>query len=222
MIEPYSFLIKMAFLKHMVLARKRITNYCGGNCVCQHSFVVLLPFIFIFISSCTRIHISNDQAIDAARTHLIHHNTTYADVLGALGPPAKVTALPSGFAFLYESTQVLQRGIALSVYFLRVSVTKGDRVLDSYVVVFDERGLVVGHEKLTKSVPLSRTFAVTIPTGGPPQELTALAPQHHWGMSLLNPLPHTLNAASDIDVGMHGLEQRGTPRAVGQRTLAGP
>src|SRR5262249_50699717 len=83
---------------------------------------------------------------------------------------------------------------------------------------FNERGLVVSHEKLTKSVPLSTTFAVTIPTGGPPRELTASAPQHHWGMSLLNPLPQTLNAASDIDVGMHGLEQRGTPRAVGQRT----
>ena len=188
----------------------------------QYRFVVLLPFILILISSCTRIHISNDQAIDAERTHLIQHNTSYTDVLVALGPPAKVTALPSGFAFLYESTQVLQRGIALSFYFIRASVTKGDRVLDSYVVVFDERGLVVGHEKLTKSVPLSVTFAVTIPTGGPPRELTASAPQHHWGMSLLNPLPQTLNAANDIDGGMYGLEQRGTPRAVGQRTLAGP
>jgi hypothetical protein len=188
----------------------------------KYVLVILLPFMLMLISSCTRIHISNDKEIDAARTHLIQHNTTYADVLVALGPPAKVTALPSGFAFLYESTQVLQRGLALSVYFLRVSVTKGDRGLDSYVVVFDERGLVVGHEKLTKTVPLSVTFAVTIPTGGPPQELTASAPQHHWGMSLLNPLPQTLNAANDIDVGMHGLEQRGTPRAVGQRTLAGP
>jgi hypothetical protein len=188
----------------------------------KYVLVILLPFMLMLISSCTRIHISNDKEIDAARTHLIQHNTTYADVLAALGPPAKVTALPSGFAFLYESTQVLQRGLALSVYFLRVSVTKGDRGLDSYVVVFDERGLVVGHEKLTKTVPLSVTFAVTIPTGGPPQELTASAPQHRWGMSLLNPLPQTLNAANDIDVGMHGLEQRGTPRAVGQRTLAGP
>jgi hypothetical protein len=188
----------------------------------QYIFVVLLPCILILISSCTRIHISNDQGINAARTHLIHNNTTYADVLVALGPPAKVTALPSGFAFLYESTQVLQRGLALSVYFIQVSVTKGDRVLDSYVVVFDERGLVVSHEKLTKSVPLSMTFAVTIPTGGPPRELTVSAPQHRWGMSLLNPLPRTLNAANDIDIGMHGLEQRGTPRAVGQRTLAGP
>jgi hypothetical protein len=190
--------------------------------MCQHRFIVLLPFILMLISSCTRIHISNDQAIDEAKTHLIQPNTSYADVLVALGPPAKVTALPSGFAFLYESTQVLQRGIALSFYFIRASVTKGERGLDAYVVVFDERGLVVGHEKLTKSVPLSMTFAVSIPTGGPPRELSAAAPQHHWGMSLLNPLPQTLNAANDIDAGMHGLEQLGTPRAVGQRTLAGP
>src|SRR5262245_9952905 len=192
------------------------------KCMHKHLLVVLLPFILMLISSCTRIHISNDKEIDAAQTHLIQHNTTYADVLAALGPPAKVTALPSGFAFLYESTQVLQRGIALSFYFIRVSVTKGDRLLDSYVVVFDERGLVVGHEKLTKSVPLSVAFAVSIPIGGPPRELSAAAPQHQWGMSLLNLLPQTLNAANDIDVGMHGLEQRGTPRTVGQRTLAGP
>jgi hypothetical protein len=185
-------------------------------------FLVLLTFVLMLTSSCTRIHISNDKEIDAARTRTIQHNTPYAAVLAALGPPAKVTALPSGFAFLYESTQVLQRGIALSVYFIRASVTKGDRVLDAYVVVFDERGLVVGHEQITKSVPLSLAFAVTIPTGGPPQELAASAPQHRWGMSMLNPPPKTLNAANDIDAGMYGLEQRGTPSAVGQRTLEGP
>ena len=55
----------------------------------QYIFVVLLPPILILISSCTRIHISNDKEIDAARTHLIQYNTTYADVLVALGPPAK-------------------------------------------------------------------------------------------------------------------------------------
>jgi hypothetical protein len=185
-------------------------------------FTTSLLFILIFMFSCTRIHISNDKEIDAARTRAIQRNTPYADVLVALGPPAKLTALPSGFAFLYESSQVLQRGIALSVYFLRFSVTKGDRVLDAYVVLFDERGFVVGHEQITKSVPSSLTFAVTIPTGGPPPELTASAPQHHWGTRMLDPLPQTLNAANDVDAGMHGLEQRGTPIAVGQRTLAGP
>jgi hypothetical protein len=190
--------------------------------VYQSIFLASLLFILIFTSSCTRMHISNDKEIDAARTHAIQHNTPYTDVLVALGPPAKLTALPSGFAFLYESTHALLRGIALSVYFLKASVTKGDRVLDTYVVLFDERGLVVGHEQITKSVPLSLTFSLTIPTGGLPKALTALDPQHHWGMSLLKPLPKTLNAANDVDAGLHGLEQRGTPIAVGQRTLAGP
>ena len=89
-------------------------------------------------------------------------------------------------------------------------------------MVFDERGLVVSHEKLTKSVPSSLTFAVTIPTGGPPPELTASALQHRWGMSMLTPLPQTLNAANDVEAGMYGLEQRGAPIAVGQKTLEDP
>jgi hypothetical protein len=190
--------------------------------VYHNIFLVSLLFILIFISSCTRTHIRNDKDIDVARTRTIQHNTPYADVLATLGPPTKLTALPSGFAFLYESSQALLRSLSLSVHFISASVTKGDRVLDSYVVLFDERGLVVGHEQITKSVPLSLTFAVTIPTGGSPKALTILAPQHQWGMSLLKPLPKTLNAANDLDAGMHGLEQRGTPTAVGQRTLAGP
>jgi Na+/phosphate symporter len=47
----------------------------------RYILVILLPFMLTLISSCTRIHISNDKEIDAARTHLIQHNTTYADVL---------------------------------------------------------------------------------------------------------------------------------------------
>jgi hypothetical protein len=190
--------------------------------VYHNIFLVSFLVILLCISSCTRTHISNDKEIDIAKTQAIQHNTPYADVLAALGPPTKLTALPAGFAFLYESAQALLRSLSLSVYFIKVSVTKGDRVLDAYVVLFDERGLLVGHEQITKSVPLSLTFSMSIPTAGPPKALSILAPQHRWGMSLLQPLPKTLNAASDVDAGLYGLEQRGTPVAVGQRTLAGP
>jgi hypothetical protein len=103
--------------------------------------------------------------------------------------------------------------------FPSISVTKVDRVLDAYAVVLNEHGLVVGYGQITKSVPLSLAFAVSFSTGRQFQELTTPTPQHHWGMSMLNPLPQTLNAASDLDAGMQGLEQRGTPTAVGQRTL---
>jgi hypothetical protein len=181
-----------------------------------------LLVVLASLSSCTILHINNDKSIDAERARGIHDGTTYAEVLVALGPPGKVTALPSGFAFLYENTQVLQRGIAVSLYLVRVSVSKGNRLLDAYVVVFDERGVVVGHGAVTEWVPLSFKMSVTAPTGRSARELKAWAPQHRWGMSLLSPLPETLNADNDLDAGVHGLEQRGTPTEVGQRTLESP
>jgi hypothetical protein len=189
----------------------------------QHKICLTLwcLLLMLCISSCTRIRVSVDKEIDTARTHTIQQNTHYSGVLAALGPPAKLTALPVGFAFLYESTHAVQRGISLFFMHpaLGLGITKGDRRLDTYVVVFNERGLVVGHGKSTKSVPLSVTVALSIPTGGKLRDLTAPDPQHRWGMRMLTPLPKTLNAANDIDAGLHGLEQRGTPIAVGQRTL---
>jgi hypothetical protein len=188
--------------------------------------ICLYSLFFILISlslSCTRAHLSIDKEIDTANIHTIQQNTPYADVLAALGPPAKLTALPAGFAFLYESTQVFLRGLSVFIIHpaFKIGVTKEKRILDAYVVVFNEQGLVVGAEHITKTVPLSLALAVSLTTRGKGRELTVLAPQHRWGMSMLLPLPKTLNAASDIDAGLYGLEQRGTPIAVGQRTLEG-
>ena len=192
----------------------------------MHCNVYLYLSIFILTSlglSCTRVHLSVDKEIDEANIRTIQQNTPYADVLVALGPPAKLTALPSGFAFLYESTQVFQRGLSVFIIHpsFKIGVKKEERMLDAYVVVFNEHGLVVGSGQITKSVPLSFTLAVSLSTKGKGRELSVLAPQHRWGMSMLLPPPKTLNAANDIDAGMYGLEQRGTPIAVGQRTLEG-
>ena len=169
------------------------------------------------------MHLSIDKEIDAANIHTIQQNTPYADVLAVLGPPAKLTALPSGFAFLYESTQVFLRGLSVFIIHpaFKVGVTKEERMLNAYVVVFNDQGLVVGIGQITKSVPLSLALAVSLSTRGKGRELTVLAPQHRWGMHMLLPLPKTLNTANDIDAGMYGLEQRGTPIAIGQRTLEG-
>jgi hypothetical protein len=44
-------------------------------------------------------------------------------------------------------------------------------------------------------------------------------PLNRWGMHLLQDLPVTLNAHQNLDTGQAGLELRGTPSKVGQRTL---
>jgi hypothetical protein len=193
-------------------------------CVHRNTFLCLaLVILAPLILSCTKVHLRVDKEVPAASIQAVQQNTQYADVLAALGPPAKLTALPSGFAFLYESTQVFRRGLSVFIFSpsFKIGVTKEERLLNAYVVVFNEHGLVVSSGGVTKSVPLSLALAVSLSTRGKGRELTAPAPQHRWGMSMLLPLPKTLNAASDIDAGLHGLEQRGTPRAVGQRTLEG-
>ena len=41
----------------------------------------------------------------------------------------------------------------------------------------------------------------------------------NWGAGLLEPLPEALNTMHSFDNGLRGVEQKGTPSSVGQRTL---
>jgi hypothetical protein len=174
------------------------------------------------LASCTRtvIHIGND--IEFPNTQHLRPHTHYADVLARLGPPAKLTALPDGFAFLYEQSTAFQYGFSWFFIYpvLGLKLTKGKRVVDTYAVVFDAHGFVVGDGHTTGTVPLNVEVAIsTLTSSKQLRELTAPAPVHRWGLSMLKPLPKTLNRESDIDVGQHGLEQQSTPKDVGQRAL---
>ena len=42
---------------------------------------------------------------------------------------------------------------------------------------------------------------------------------NQWGMTLLRPLPETLNARQSLDTGANGLELTNTPVYAGQHTL---
>lgn len=43
--------------------------------------------------------------------------------------------------------------------------------------------------------------------------------QFAWGRQALEPLAATLNVGQSVSSGTHGIEMRGTPDSVGQRTL---
>jgi len=196
-----------------------------GVCIRPHHsrFLILaIAILACLLSSCARtvIHIDND--IELPKTQRMHPHTHYADVLAALGPPAKLTALPAGFAFLYEHSAVIQHGFNWFLIYpvVGLRLTKGKRVVDTYAVVFDAHGFVVGDGRTTGAVPLNFEVAISGMTSSKQlRELTAPAPVHRWGLSMVKPLPKTLNRGSDIDAGQHGLEQLSTPKGVGQRTL---
>jgi hypothetical protein len=50
-------------------------------------------------------------------------------------------------------------------------------------------------------------------------DLVAQMPQHRWGANSLRELPRALNSQSSPIGGQAGLEQRGTPPSIGQKSL---
>ncbi|UCH46610.1 MAG: hypothetical protein JSU95_10825 [Betaproteobacteria bacterium] len=152
----------------------------------------------------------------------------YHQVLDTLGPPTRISALPDGFAFEYESFRIDERQLGLSpnVKFLRwfkLAYGTARVARETYTLVFDSNGLVKAfgnaREDQDAGKGLAFQFIVTVTQVVDTRYLDEWPGQHAWGVSMLQPLPVALNREQSLDSGEHGIEQRGTPTSSGQRTL---
>ncbi len=150
------------------------------------------------------------------------------DVLDELGPPLKISALPHGYAFMYESLDVveLQLGFSLPVpviNWFKFVFAQAD--YDHQVLIYqfdDEHRLVASggedtHFDLGDSTAIQPILTVEamFDTSSVENEIVSFV---EWPAFCLLPLPQTLNRAQSVDAGMAGLEQRGTAPTVGQRS----
>lgn len=144
------------------------------------------------------------------------------DVLAALGPPALITALPSGYAFLYEGGQLTNRSVGANVYQFQAGYAWSGAQFAVAAFVFDADGQLRGAAIDRSDSGTGSGFSVGSQRAQAFDQIAFLlpAPQHLWSRQLLRRLPTGLNRGSDIVSGAHGLERRGTPVSVGQRTLA--
>jgi hypothetical protein len=154
---------------------------------------------------------------------------THSDeVLDELGPPLKISALPHGYVFMYESldTQELQLGFSLPIpviNWFKFVLAQAD--LDHKVLIYqfndDHRLVAPGgedtHFDLGNSMAVQPIITVEsmFDTSNVENEIVSFV---EWPAFCLLPLPQTLNRAQSVDTGMAGLEQRGTAPVVGQRS----
>lgn len=156
-------------------------------------------------------------------------DTRHADAMVALGPPHVTTALSDGFAFLFEYVAVneFQAGFTIKyrdVPVLKLVVGRSGADRQAVVLLFDREGLLQACH--------FRDWEDDLGVGGSVQAIASLlnvvdsgdinGPMavHDWGRALLeSSLPGGLNRAQNLDNGMHGLEQRGTPAGTGQHAL---
>lgn len=156
---------------------------------------------------------------------------TVQEVIHELGPPATVTSLPGGFAFLYEHSRVreFQLGLSFNAPILKwIKFVRASNRLDQDILlmVFDDAGVLRSMD--------SEEWKETLGGGGAAQFLfntmsltddSALrqrSPQHVWGSDDLQRLPVLLNSGQSLRSGQHGLQQRLVPILAGQSSLEMP
>lgn len=153
------------------------------------------------------------------------------EIVQELGPPAKATSLPGGFAFLYEHSRVreFQLGISFNAPILRwfKFIRASNRLeQDILLMVFDDEGVLlsVDSEEWRDSLGgggaaqfLYSTMSLTDDSA-----LRQRSPQHTWGRDDLQRLPVLLNSQQSLRSGEHGLQQRLAPLMAGQTTLEMP
>ena len=147
--------------------------------------------------------------------------STYGDVLDSLGPPGAISTLPTGFAFLYQAVQTRERGTGIHVSRFRAAAVRGEGRFQAAVYVFDHDGALEATVVDDRDQRLGWGFSIglTKARAANVAALSSFSSAHRWGAGLARALPRTLNAHSDPDAGDRGLEQRGTPVKVGQRSL---
>lgn len=151
-----------------------------------------------------------------------------AEVLAELGPPIRVSSSSQGWVMGWERWRVDEASLGLSLGLIGVdllSLDWGDaRVRGDFLMLgFDRQHRLMDSARVAWDNDVGDGSAVLPLIGGVPvvsvADLLRPLPYHAWGGASLLPLPTALNNAQRPDMGTTGIEQRGTPSALGQRAL---
>ena len=154
---------------------------------------------------------------------------TSNEILESFGPPAMVSALGDGYAFLYEHTLITEKQLGLSVNYLwlryfKFSIGSAEADRDLLVFTFDQSGRLTGEGRKAYSEKLgdgnSIQLIITVMSVVDSGDLTETPVSMQWGGALLQSrLTESLNYQNSPLSGGNGLEISGTPTGAGQRTL---
>ena len=161
-------------------------------------------------------------AIDLPQQH-----TRLAEVRELLGPPQRMSATNSGFVLAWEHWHIREDSIGVNLGLMGADFLSADwgemRVKGDFLLItFDRQHLLTSAARSQwdnyggGGSAIQPFGIVSVVESG---DLIGPLPQHEWGISLLQSLPGTLNMMSDPASGQSGLQQRGTPTAIGQQSL---
>ncbi|HSN71903.1 MAG TPA: hypothetical protein VLT59_10340 [Steroidobacteraceae bacterium] len=192
------------------------------------SVTLALAVLALAVSGCTTLGKRIGEPIPDVADRFTVEQTDVRDVIAALGPPTRMSALQNGMVMTYEYLDATERQIGINLDFvaldfLKIAVGRGNARREVLALTFDRAGTMTAGSLRRWTDDIGRggavqLFFVAMPTVDS-SDLRAPAEQHGWGRRLLREPPRTLNAGQDIASGQHGVELLGTPDGAGQRTL---
>ena len=192
------------------------------------SLAVLLVLACLASAGCTTIGRRVGAPIPAPTADLEEGVTRVSDVVDLFGPPARISALPDGLAMLYEYIDATEKQLGINLELIgldwfKLAFGRGAADRQALLLVFDQDGTLQAREYMAWRENIGRGFGfqiffVAMPTVDS-KHLWESPEQFTWGRQALDPLTVALNVGSSVTSGTHGIEMRGTPDSVGQRTL---
>ena len=171
---------------------------------------------------------SYDLGTKLPENELSGQTMTLQQTLELLGPPLRITATDTGFVLAWEHWLIRENEIGASLGALGADFLSADwgemRAKGEFLLLtFDKNHLLTSATRSYwdnyggggQAIQPFIGFVSVVDS----DDLRGPLPQHGWGSSQLRRLPYTLNLNSSPESGQRGLEQRGTPTAIGQQSL---
>jgi hypothetical protein len=148
-------------------------------------------------------------------------------VMDRMGPPLHVSATHNGYVMAWEHWLVREDSLGFSLGPLGIDILsidigsltiKGEHVL----MAFNQQHMLISESysawenRAGGGMAIQPSIGVDVVDA---EDLTQALTQHDWGAASLGPISNTLNLQSSPHTGQNGLEQRGTPLSIGQRSL---
>ncbi|MEM6543436.1 MAG: hypothetical protein AAF680_00950 [Pseudomonadota bacterium] len=184
--------------------------------------------LLLSCSGCTQWYYTLGQEVALSDPASLE-GESLAAALAALGPPLRFAASDQDLVMAWESWRIVENSVGASLGFAGadfLNVDWGSAKIsgDFLIVTFDEKKRVSAIARVRRDDSLGSGAAIQ-PIYGfvevtSVEDLLEPLPAHEWGGAQLTRLPAALNLSQQPGLGNTGVEQRGTPAAVGARTQA--
>ncbi|MGB1142004.1 MAG: hypothetical protein ACPG1A_13965 [Halioglobus sp.] len=189
---------------------------------------LLAAALSLCLAGCSQWHWDMGMDLDELALPEPEEKLSLGEVLERFGPPLRISASDSGYVMAWEHWQVRENNVGLSLGAAGADFMSADwgelRAKGEFILLtFDRDHMLTAAEYDSwdkhggggQAVQPFMGFVSVTDTDG----LLDRRQQHRWGMTMTKRLPEALNTQSDPHSGQAGIEQRGTPTAVGQQAL---